>query len=40
MRMFSCQYLSPLNRDWDSWKITKGKLITPDGWSLTSDRHG
>lgn len=38
MRMYACRDLSPLDDDWDGWKISKGKLITPDGWPLTADR--
>ena len=38
MRMYSCRDLSPLGDDWLGWKISKGKLITPDGWSLTPNR--
>ena len=38
MRMYSYRDLSPLNDGWQGWKISKGKLITPDGWQLTPDR--
>ncbi|PQJ85893.1 hypothetical protein BTO21_13730 [Photobacterium phosphoreum] len=38
MRMYAYRELSPLDDDWKDWKISKGKLITPDGWPLTSNR--
>ncbi|WP_181316998.1 DUF3653 domain-containing protein [Photobacterium phosphoreum] len=38
MRMYAYRELSPLDDDWEGWKISKEKLITPDGWPLTPDR--
>lgn len=38
MKMYAYRELSPLDEDWQDWKITKGKLITPDGWPLTPNR--
>ncbi|SMY33878.1 Phage protein [Photobacterium malacitanum] len=38
MKMYACRDLSPLDDDWEGWKISKGKLITPDGWPLTPNR--
>ena len=31
MRIYSCRDLSPIDEDWQSWKVSKGKLIIPDG---------
>lgn len=38
MKMYAGRELSPLNDDWRQWRISKGVLITPGGWSLTPDR--
>ena len=38
MKMYAYRELSPLDDDWKGWKISKGKLITPDGWPLTPNR--
>jgi hypothetical protein len=38
MKMYACRDLSPLDDDWQGWSISRGKLITPDGWPLTPNR--
>lgn len=38
MKIYACRDLSPLDDDWQGWKITKDKLITPDSWPLTPNR--
>ncbi|MCD9501750.1 hypothetical protein GLP37_06130 [Photobacterium phosphoreum] len=32
MKMYAYRELSPLDDDWQGWRISKGKLIIPDGW--------
>lgn len=36
--MYACRDLSPFDNDWQGWKVSQGKLITPDGWPLTPGR--
>ncbi|PSU85246.1 regulator [Photobacterium kishitanii] len=38
MRMYAYRDLSPLDDDWQGWKICKGELIIPDGWLLIPNR--
>ncbi|HFQ5220714.1 TPA: DUF3653 domain-containing protein, partial [Vibrio vulnificus] len=38
MKLYSCADLEAINESWRGWQIRQGKLITPNGWSLTPDR--
>lgn len=38
IKMYACCDLSPFDNDWQGWKVSQGKLITPDGWPLTPGR--
>ncbi|WP_367278103.1 DUF3653 domain-containing protein [uncultured Photobacterium sp.] len=38
MKLYSGRELSPISDDWRQWRLSKGELITPRGWSLTPDR--
>ncbi|MCD9465735.1 DUF3653 domain-containing protein [Photobacterium iliopiscarium] len=38
MKIYAYRDLSPLDDNWQGWKISKGKLIPPDSWPLTPNR--
>nr|WP_255725123.1 DUF3653 domain-containing protein [Photobacterium sp. OFAV2-7] len=38
MKLYCCRDLEAINENWRGWKIVKGRLVTPNGWTLTPDR--
>ncbi|WP_064604191.1 regulator [Photobacterium sp. J15] len=38
MRMYAGIELDPLGDEWREWSLKKGRLITPNNWSLTPER--
>lgn len=38
MKLYSCCDLEAVNEDWRGWRIKAGRLVTPNGWSLSPDR--
>ncbi|WP_256384535.1 DUF3653 domain-containing protein [Photobacterium toruni] len=38
MKLYSNRNLDPINDHWRGWRISKGELITPNGWTLTPDK--
>lgn len=38
MKIYSNRNLDPIDDNWRGWRISKGELVTPNGWTLTPDK--
>nr|WP_239995328.1 DUF3653 domain-containing protein [Photobacterium phosphoreum] len=38
MKLYSNRNLDPISDEWRGWRIAKGELVTPNGWTLTPSK--